>query len=122
MKFINIRVHGYLDYIYGVLLAISPWLFGFSKSPEPAAETYIPLFLGAFTIVYSLFTDYELGMYRIINIRTHLAIDMFLGLFLVASPWVFNFEDGAWLSHVTFGLLAILTAMFTSKRRSARHA
>lgn len=54
---ISTKIHGYMDYLMGTLLIVLPFILDF---PDGAA-TWVPVILGAGTIVYSLFTDYELG-------------------------------------------------------------
>ena len=83
MRFIETKTHGYLDYIMGVLLIASPWLFEFAQG---GAETWVPVVLGAGVILYSLLTDYELGASHRISMRTHLTLDLLGGALLAASP------------------------------------
>src|SRR5690606_27731156 len=90
MKIIDRKTHGYLDYLVGVLLIAAPWLFGFY---EGGSESWVPIILGIGTIIYSLITDYELGLAKIIPMRVHLNIDMVAGILLALSPWLFGFSD-----------------------------
>ena len=90
MKIIGTKTHGYLDYIVGLLLIAAPWIFNFDRG---GAETWVPVAVGVGTIVYSLLTDYELGLSRTISMKTHLMLDMVGGLFLAVSPWLFRFAD-----------------------------
>jgi hypothetical protein len=106
------RTHGYLDYLVGVLLIAAPWLFGFYRG---SAESWVPIAMGAMAIVYSLFTDYELGAIRSIPFKTHLTLDVLSGVFLAASPWIFNFADYVYLPHLIVGLMEIVVASITTK-------
>src|SRR3982750_3880824 len=81
MRFIPTRVHGMMDYLMGVLLIAAPWLFDFA---DGGAETWVPVVLGAGAILYSLFTDYELGASHQISMKTHLTLDMISGALLAA--------------------------------------
>src|SRR5690606_22921195 len=110
MKVIDTKTHGYLDYLVGVLLIAAPWLFGFY---EGGSESWIPIILGAGTIVYSLITDYELGAVGILNMRLHLMIDLVAGIFLAASPWLFGFSDIIAWPHVVVGIMEILVSLMT---------
>lgn len=56
MQIISTKAHGVLDYLMGILLIASPWLFNFNRGGD---ETWIPVILGSAIILYSLFTDYE---------------------------------------------------------------
>lgn len=111
MRIIPTRIHGILDYVVGLLLIASPWIFDFARE---GAETWIPVILGVSTILYSLFTNYELGISGKISMKTHLGIDLFSGIFLAVSPWLFGFNDYVYLPHVILGLTEVI-AVFLSK-------
>ena len=122
MRMIPTRVHGVLDYVVGALLIAAPWLFGFDRG---GAETWVPVVLGASAILYSLCTDYELGVARLIPMPTHLMLDIGSGILLAASPWLFGFHDLVWAPHVIVGLIEIVTPLMTERtpnreRRGAR--
>jgi len=112
MKFIGTRAHGYIDYIVGVLLIAAPWILGFYRG---GAESWVPIILGAGIILYSLMTDYELGMAHMISMRTHLTLDVIGGLFLAVSPWLFDYADYIWEPHVIVGILEIGVAIMTRR-------
>ena len=110
MKIIPRNVHGMLDYPVGVLLAASPWLFGFD---DHGPATTIPVVLGLGALVYSLLTAYELGVARVIPFRVHLVLDFVSGLFLAVSPWLFNFSHRVYWPHLVFGLWEMLVVLLT---------
>lgn len=110
MRFIPTRVHGFMDYGMGILLIAAPWLFGFAAG---GAETWVPVILGAGAILYSLFTDYELGLVRSLSMPAHLGLDAMSGLLLAVSPWLFGFADLVYLPHLILGILEIGAALFT---------
>lgn len=110
MRFIPTRIHGVIDYVVGLLLIAAPWLLGFA---EGGAETWVPVILGAGTIIYSLMTDYELGLSPALNMKTHLTIDGVAGAFLLISPWLLGYADVVWVPHVLVGLLEIGAAFTT---------
>jgi hypothetical protein len=112
MRVIPTRVHGMMDYLIGVLLIAAPWLFGFNRD---GAETWVPVVLGAGVILYSLFTDYELGAVRRLPMPTHLMLDLGGGILLAASPWLFGFSDYVWAPHLIVGLLEIGTSLMTRR-------
>lgn len=119
---LSTRVHGFLDYLLGALLAASPWLLGFA---EGGAETWVPVALGGGVILYSLFTDYELGAVKRLQMTVHLWLDAIGGIVLAASPWVLGFDERVWIPHVAFGLFEVATAFVTNtipayERRRAR--
>lgn len=117
MRFIPTKVHGYLDYLVGLLLIAAPWLFDFANG---GAETWVPVILGAGAIVYSLMTDYELGVSRAISMRTHLTLDLLSGILLAASPWIFGFADEVYGPHLVLGLLEIGASLMTKREPGTR--
>ncbi|MBB3952930.1 SPW repeat domain-containing protein [Aureimonas jatrophae] len=106
------QVHGVIDYVYGVLLVVAPFLIGFVAIPVAA---WILVLAGVGAILYSLLTDYELGLYRLIPMTVHLALDVVAGVFLVLSPWLFGFADRIWWPHVVAGAISIVVPLFTSR-------
>lgn len=117
MRPISTKTHGYLDYIIGVLLIAAPWLFNFDRD---GAETWVPVILGIAIILYSLLTDYELGVSHMISMRTHLMLDIVGSAFLAVSPWLFNFDEFIWEPHVIFGIIGIGAALLTQREPGVR--
>ena len=116
MRFIPTRLHAPLDYIVGVALIAAPWIFQFS---DVTAATVLSVVLGIGLIVYSLLTDYELGVWRTFPMSIHNLFDIVAGALLAASPWLFGFADegaNAWAPFVVVGLAAIFLG-FTTKQR-----
>ena len=90
MRFIPTKFHAPLDYIVGAALIAAPWIFQFS---EHTAATIVPVVLGIGLIAYSLFTNYELGVWKVAPMAVHNLIDIAAGTLLAASPWIFGFAD-----------------------------
>jgi hypothetical protein len=111
MKSISTRTHGILDYIVGLFLIAAPWLLNFNRG---GGETWVPVVLGIMTIIYSLITDYEMGIARILPMRMHLLLDVMAGIFLALSPWIFNFDDFVYVPHLIIGILELLVVSMTS--------
>lgn len=59
MRFLPTSVHGIVDYLVGALLIVAPLVLGFDQG---GMETLVPIVLGFSAILYSLLTDYELGV------------------------------------------------------------
>jgi hypothetical protein len=110
MRIIPTRIHGMLDYAMGLLLIAAPWIFGFA---DGGALQWVPIILGAGAILYSLVTDYELGVARMLPMPVHLGLDAANGAFLALSPWLFGFANDIWWPHVIFGLFEIGAALTT---------
>jgi len=80
------------------------------------AKTWVPVVLGASVILYSLLTDYELGVVKTIPMRVHLSLDVGGGALLAISPWLFGFADDVWVPYLVLGLLKIGGALVTRTR------
>ncbi|GAB3321447.1 SPW repeat protein [Larkinella ripae] len=118
MPLLSTKVHGILDYITGVFLIVSPWVFGFD---DQGMAQWIPIFLGVSAILYSLFTDYELGLVRRLPMRLHLTLDVVSGIVLATSPWLFNFADYVYLPHVILGIFEIGAGLITRRTPASVH-
>ena len=116
MRFIPTKLHAPLDYIVGAGLIAAPWIFQFSEFTTP---TVLSIVLGIGLIVYSLFTDYELGVWRTFPMAVHNLFDIGAGALLAASPWIFGFADesaNVWMPHVVVGLAAVFLGLTTVQR------
>ena len=116
MRFIPTKLHAPIDYIVGAALIAAPWIFQFS---EHSTATIVPIVLGIGLIAYSLFTDYELGVWKVAPMAVHNLLDIAAGAFLAASPWIFGFADesaNVWVPHLIVGLAAIFLGLTTVQR------
>jgi hypothetical protein len=59
------------------------------------AATAVSIVLGVGLIAYSLFTNYELGVWKVAPMAVHNLIDIVAGRVLALSPWLFGFADEA---------------------------
>ena len=115
MRFIPTKFHAPLDYIVGVVLIAGPWIFRYSDS---SAATAISIVLGSGLIAYSLFTNYELGLWKVAPMAVHNLIDIVAGALLAAAPWLFGFaHEGAnfWVPFVVIGVAAIFLGLTTKQ-------
>jgi hypothetical protein len=105
MRFIPTQVHGVLDYLTAGVLIAAPSMLGFRKH---GMQTWLPIALGVGTIGYSLLTDYELGVFKIIPMPMHLALDAANGALLAGSPWLFGFAEEVSAPHLGLGLFELV--------------
>ena len=106
------QVHAVLDYMTGGTLVAAPRLLGLSGT---TAGKVLDL-AGGIATAQSLVTDYELGLVRVVPMRTHLTLDAMSGAMIAASPWIFGFANNGtryWLPHVLVGATEILAAATT---------
>jgi hypothetical protein len=97
-----------------IVLIFAPLIFGFQS--VGGAAVIIPMVLGIVLFLYSLLTDYEWGVIRVLAMPYHLVIDLIAAVFLLISPFIFGFSDeslNAWLPHVVAGAAVILVVIFS---------
>lgn len=105
------RVHGVLDYTTGALLMALPGILKAARRGR--AEAAIPVALGAGALLYSLFTDYELGAVRKIPMKVHLALDVASGIFFAASPWLLDLDEDVRAPYLALGMWEIAAGLMT---------
>ena len=114
VRFLPTKVHGVLDYVVGIVLILAPNIFQFSSMGGTAV--WIPRVLGVVLIVYSLVTNYEWGVVKLVAMPYHLVIDFLAALFLAASPFIFGFfrdSPNVWLPHLVVGIAVLLVVIVT---------
>ncbi len=114
LSVIPTSAHGALDYLPSGINLAFPRLLDLRDAPLAALAPRIDGVAGA---GYSLITDYELGVLKVLPMPTHLAFDAAKGVFMASSPWLFGFaKNGSryWMPHVLMGTADVLAAI-TSK-------
>jgi hypothetical protein len=120
LRVIPTSVHGVLDYATGSALLAAPELLRLKDVPRAALT---PRLAGAGATVYSLTTDYELGVIRVLPMPVHLALDAMSGALLAASPWLLGYARNGmryWLPHALVGASEILAALTTKTQPPRR--
>ena len=81
--------HGAVEYAVAVLLIAAPFLFGFKAS----AAVAVSIIAGVLVLVIAASTDGPTSLVNSIPIPAHLLLDVVLAAVLVASPFLFAFND-----------------------------
>jgi hypothetical protein len=102
-KPISARVHGVLDYATVAAFLNAPMVLGFHGTP--AAIVY---WLAGIHLLMTGFTDFPLGVFKIIPFKIHGVIDLLAGIFLLAAPWMFGFVSD-YAARNFFVALALIT-------------
>lgn len=113
MKLLSTRTHTIIGLIVGLALIVAPWLFGFDGQGSAAM---VPIYVGIFILVSELTTTSPLSPLKLVPMPIHIMMDVLTGLFLLASPWLFGFDDlaiNAWLPHVVVGIVIAGYALLT---------
>ena len=122
MKLINtkkIELHNFVDYTIGALLLFSPILFSMDSN---SIEGKIIFTIGLAVILLNFITKHRLGLTKIINKKTHLKIDLFLGWLLAVSPFLFGFFGSITLPHFLFGCVLILNSFLPLSQKKQKHS
>lgn len=115
---ISLKTHNVLDYVFGVVLALCPYLFNFTTL-DVARNLFQTVGIGL--LVYSLMTNYRYSIIKLISVRAHLALDVVAGALLMIAPWLFGYRlslSGFQTSvHVIAGLAVLGLVAFTERGR-----
>jgi hypothetical protein len=109
---INTRLHGILDYSSAFILLL-PWITGFYESGN---DTLIFTLLGVATIVFSILTDYEFGLIKLLPMKVHLIFDTLSALFLIAMPWLFPVSHYQYYWPTLLGITELLVVILSSSQ------
>ena len=109
MTRMSTRTHGVLDFLTAGTLVALPRALGWG---ERVTNTLTNVAIG--TVGYSLLTNYEYGVLRVLPMKGHLAIDAMSGAALCAAPAMFPEEDrSTHAALVALGLFEIGAALLT---------
>jgi len=115
MKLISTKVHTIIGLIVGVVLLFAPMIFGFG---DVAAATNVALGVGIFIILSELATTSPFAPLKLVPMKVHIILDVLTGVFLAASPWLFNFMNNdvpsQWVPHLVVGIMVAGYALVTS--------
>ena len=111
MRFITPEFHAIMDYVLAILLVISPFTLEYYNA---GPETMLPVCLGLLTLFVTPMTNFRFAVIRVIPFKWHLVYDFAAGLFLLLSPWIFDFYSHVFMPHVIFGAIQIFSSMLTA--------
>lgn len=117
MKFLNTKLHGYVDYIISIVFLFIPSMLHLEAHIIQSLLFYI---FAVFILFLSLQTDYEAGLYKVIPVQIHLCIELLAGLFFGISPWIFGFAQSVFLPYLFFGALIIAVSLSTKTKHRIR--
>jgi hypothetical protein len=84
---ISTSTHGVLDYVVGGAIAVLPHVLNCSKQTTRILQS-----AGYGAAAYSLLTDYERGMLKVLPMEGHLALDALSGAGLIAASLLLQDE------------------------------
>ena len=85
LRIVPTKAHAAVDMATGPALIAAPTLLRMNGN---TGATIPPRVVGSLATAYSLLTDYELGLKRVVPMRAHLALDALGGVALAATPFL----------------------------------
>jgi len=109
---IPLTVHALAEPFLAALFIAAPWFFGFD---DVGAATAISIVAGVAVLLVGMSTNWKIAMVRKIPLPVHMALDFALGIFLIASPFLFAFSDEspALVFFLVVGIALLLSALGT---------
>lgn len=120
IRFLPQAIHGLLDYAVAVALIAVPFIVDFRQDSEFAHWLSVAAGLGLF--LYSLATDYSVGVVSAITIRQHLALDFAAGALFVVLAVVANFNTEAAVFYGVIGAGVLAVVAVTELEPASRPA
>ncbi len=104
---ISRKQHGFTDYSYIPAAALAPVLFDFEGEETAALLTKVQ---AGGILLSSLFTRAEWGLFKTMPYKTHLILDIAMGVFSLSAPWLFGFSKHkkARNAFIVLGITGIL--------------
>lgn len=90
MRFVTRTMHAYLDYPVALSLMVLPFVLGLGVS-NPLAK-WLAVGTGVAALILTVFTDHELGVFRILPYGLHLTVDVLVGVVFLVAPLVLGFQ------------------------------
>jgi hypothetical protein len=114
MKPLAAKQHGVVDYLAGIILVTSPWLFQFNYLSDNA--TYTMVLVGSIVLLASLMTNYPLGIIKALPFPIHGFIELIGAGMLLVSPWLMGFVNvtPAFNTAIVMGIAYLAVVFITN--------
>jgi hypothetical protein len=117
--FISTKSYGFLNYLTGAFLFASPMII-----PGPDGHPYywhcggailfLPLIIGWLQMIMMFFSASPYGVIKQFPVQMHCFQNILTGSFLIASPFIYDFNDVIWWPHVLCGAVLVILGLFTT--------
>jgi FtsH-binding integral membrane protein len=111
-------VHGVIEYLAGALLIAASFVFAF----ESDTATAVAIAAGVVVLVVAASTAMPTGLAKSIPVPAHVILDYVLAVVLIASPFLFGFDDdsAATAFFIVLGVVHLLLTIATRFVRDER--
>lgn len=116
LQFLTPEFHGALDYLAAAALIALPFLLGLGS--DSLLALWLSVAGGIGLILYSLLTDYALGVAKLVPYNLHLALDLTAAAAFIAAPFVFEFGTAASIYYPVMAV-GVLVVVALSAREAA---
>lgn len=108
---VPVFVHGVIEYAAGVAFIAAPLLFGF----ESSTATGLAVTVGIVILLVAATTQGPTSLVDAIQVVVHVVLDYVLAVFLIATPFLFDFSDDtpATVWFVALGVAHLLITVGT---------
>ena len=107
-----LRIHAAIEPLIGLVLILSPWIFGFSDANDAQALCIV---LGVIVIIAGAMTDWRASLVRVIPLRVHFMTDLLIAAVLIVAPFVLGYSSNGAATRFTIiaGVLEAIAALST---------
>lgn len=117
LRFVNRKVHAFLDYPVAVSLMAMPFALGLGEA-NPVAK-WLSVATGFAALVLTLLTDHETGVVKVLPYWFHVAVDRLVGVTFVAAPLVLGFTGlDAWYYWANAAAVLTVTVLLNAADRT----
>src|ERR1700709_2917240 len=102
-----LRIHAVIEPLIGLVLILSPWIFGFSDANDAQALCIV---LGVIVIIAGAMTDWRASLVRVIPLRVHFMTDLLIAAVLIVAPFVLGYSSNGAATRFTI-IAAVLEAI-----------
>jgi hypothetical protein len=108
---VPVFVHGVIEYVAGVAFIAAPLLLGF----ESSTATGLAVAVGIVILLVAATTQGPTSLVDAIQVVVHVVLDYVLAVFLIATPFLFDFSDDtpATVWFVALGVAHLLITVGT---------
>lgn len=82
-------IHGVVEYVAGILFIAAPFLFNY----DDGFAVGVSIAVGVLILIMAAATVGASGLIHSIPLTVHAAVDYALAVFLIAGPFIFQFND-----------------------------
>lgn len=113
-RVIPTKTHGIVDYLIAVMLIALPWLC--NVWPVSMSLAVLPIVAGIILLIYSICTYYEVGIFKLMGMWTHVTLDAVLGMIIMALPLFYGMIGLRlllWVPYLAIGLVMVISSIIS---------